>query len=255
MLATILVIALLIAVHEFGHFLAARRCGAGVDVFSIGFGPPIFSHKFRGTIYQIAAIPLGGYVKLRGFQDGKEDDPNGFYSLSKIRQAIIFAAGPVANLIFALVIAILMFWLHAGFSFQEAARGGTETTIKMVGLNLSAISDLVKGKGMENLSGPVGIIKAGKEMQQSFGFFGLVNLAFGLSISLGVLNLLPVPLLDGGHLTILGLEAIMRRKLTMRQREMFSLIGFMLLMGIFIFATSQDLSKIFSGTPFIQKTP
>lgn len=59
-------IGLVIFVHEAGHFLAARWCGVQVQVFSLGFGPALLSFRRRGTIYQIAAIPLGGFVKMAG---------------------------------------------------------------------------------------------------------------------------------------------------------------------------------------------
>ena len=67
-LAFILAIALLIAVHEYGHFIVARKLGIKVEKFSIGFGPALFSWRSRDgeVLYVIAAIPLGGYVKMLG---------------------------------------------------------------------------------------------------------------------------------------------------------------------------------------------
>ena len=66
MLAFLTGLAALIFVHELGHFLAARRCGVIVEKFSIGFGKKIFGTTSGGTEFIVAAIPLGGYVKMKG---------------------------------------------------------------------------------------------------------------------------------------------------------------------------------------------
>ncbi len=62
----IFILSLLIIVHEFGHFIAARRNGVRVENFSLGFGPQIFKKKKHDTEYSISLIPLGGYVKMAG---------------------------------------------------------------------------------------------------------------------------------------------------------------------------------------------
>uniref|UniRef100_UPI00262A5D09 site-2 protease family protein n=1 Tax=Acidocella sp. TaxID=50710 RepID=UPI00262A5D09 len=63
-LSFIVDIAVLIYVHELGHYVAARACGVTVEVFSIGFGPALFARKAKsGTVWQVSALPLGGYVK------------------------------------------------------------------------------------------------------------------------------------------------------------------------------------------------
>ena len=64
-LAFIIALGILVSIHEFGHFWVARRCGVKVLRFSIGFGKPLFSWKDKyGTEFALAAIPLGGYVKM-----------------------------------------------------------------------------------------------------------------------------------------------------------------------------------------------
>ena len=71
----IIAIAILIAVHEFGHFWVARRCGVKVLKFSIGFGKPLWRKIGQdGTEYAIAAIPLGGYVKMLDEREGRVDE-------------------------------------------------------------------------------------------------------------------------------------------------------------------------------------
>src|SRR4029078_11630081 len=67
-------LALLIVLHEDGHFLVARLCGMRVERFSIGFGTPLVSFKRGGTIFQIAPIPLGGFVQITGLNPNEEFD-------------------------------------------------------------------------------------------------------------------------------------------------------------------------------------
>ena len=65
-IAYVLILSILIIVHEFGHFIIARKMGVKVERFSIGFGPRLFSRKGKETEFSISAIPFGGYVKLAG---------------------------------------------------------------------------------------------------------------------------------------------------------------------------------------------
>ena len=86
----ILALGVLIIVHEGGHFLIARLSGMRVDRFSIGFGPKLFSFKRGETVYQIAAIPLGGFVQIAGLNPGEEgmahDDPRALHTaLARLR--------------------------------------------------------------------------------------------------------------------------------------------------------------------------
>ncbi|MDX1779655.1 MAG: site-2 protease family protein, partial [Thermodesulfobacteriota bacterium] len=66
LLSFTIVIGILIFVHEFGHFIVAKRAGVGVEKFSLGFGPKIIGFQKGETHYQICAVPLGGYVKMKG---------------------------------------------------------------------------------------------------------------------------------------------------------------------------------------------
>jgi membrane-associated protease RseP (regulator of RpoE activity) len=103
-LAAIAVLAILIVVHELGHFSAARLQGIHVNRFSIGFGPALLKYQGKKTEYAIRAIPLGGYV---GFPDDDpestiaSDDPNLMRNRPVIDRAIVISAGVIANLIFA----------------------------------------------------------------------------------------------------------------------------------------------------------
>lgn len=111
-LAFLVAIALLVAVHEFGHFWVARKLGVKVLRFSIGFGKPLWTKQGQvdNTEYVIAAIPLGGYVKMLDEREGDVDQNEAHRAFNRqplwIRSAIV-AAGPVFNFIFA----IFAFWL------------------------------------------------------------------------------------------------------------------------------------------------
>ncbi len=98
----------LIFVHELGHFIAAKALGVKVLRFSIGFGPRLFGLTRGETEYRIAALPLGGYVKMAGDNPGEElapaDRGRGFLEQRPWRRFVIAAAGPVSNLLFPFVL-------------------------------------------------------------------------------------------------------------------------------------------------------
>ena len=111
--AFVVALGLLVAVHEFGHFWVARRCGVKVERFSIGFGKAIWRRMGKdGTEYVLALIPLGGYVKML---DGRVDELKpgdeqyAFNHKSVWARMAIVAAGPMANFLFALFALWLMF--------------------------------------------------------------------------------------------------------------------------------------------------
>jgi regulator of sigma E protease len=104
-------LAALIFVHELGHFLIARKCGVTVEKFSIGFGPKIIGFKSGGTEYLIAAIPLGGYVKMKGEDPTEEiEDTRGSFSAASVYQRLAIAfGGPLFNFLFAIAIYIVIY--------------------------------------------------------------------------------------------------------------------------------------------------
>jgi regulator of sigma E protease len=100
----------LVFFHELGHFLFARFAGVKVEVFSIGFGPKIFSKKIGDTLYALSIIPLGGYVKMFGDDPLSETELTdeekavAYTHKTKIQRFLIVFGGPLANFIFAFVI-------------------------------------------------------------------------------------------------------------------------------------------------------
>ncbi|MEQ8279011.1 MAG: RIP metalloprotease RseP [Deltaproteobacteria bacterium] len=105
--AFIVFIGILIFVHELGHFLAAKYFDIKVTKFSLGFGPALVRFQYGETIYQIAAIPLGGYVKMVGDNPGEEVEPEdrdrAFTTAALHQRAIVALAGPTFNLVFPIV--------------------------------------------------------------------------------------------------------------------------------------------------------
>tara|TARA_R110002110_G_scaffold82871_5_gene215412 strand:- start:1982 stop:3331 length:1350 start_codon:yes stop_codon:yes gene_type:complete len=113
LLALVLTLGILVTLHEYGHFWVARRCGVKVLRFSVGFGKPLFSWYDRhGTEFAIAAIPLGGYVKMLDEREGpvpEELRDQAFTSKPPSQRIAIAAAGPIANFLFA----IFAYWVLA----------------------------------------------------------------------------------------------------------------------------------------------
>ena len=111
-LQLILSLSILVVLHEFGHYWVARKLGVKVLVYSIGFGPTLlkWQSKKSGIQYQLSALPLGGYVKMLDEREGnvaEQDLPYAFNRQSPWKRIAIVAAGPLINLIFA----VLLFWI------------------------------------------------------------------------------------------------------------------------------------------------
>ena len=116
---TLVALGVLVTFHEFGHFWVARRCGVKVLRFSVGFGLPLLRwHDKKGTEFVVAAIPLGGYVKMLDEREGEvpADQLDQAFNRKSVRQRIaIVAAGPIANFLLAMV----FFWVLAMLGSQQ----------------------------------------------------------------------------------------------------------------------------------------
>ena len=102
---------MMVVAHEFGHFLACKLVGARVERFSVGFGWKLFSRTWGETEYMICAVPLGGYVKPAGGDEGQEATgaPDELISKTPGQRAVVFLAGPVFSILFGIPLAIVMF--------------------------------------------------------------------------------------------------------------------------------------------------
>jgi regulator of sigma E protease len=344
--AFVVVLGVLVFVHEFGHYLAARWRHVHVDVFSIGFGRAIVSWTDKvGTVWKVAWIPLGGYVKLHG-QERPEDVTDEeratwmpgrtFQEKSVLSRAIVVAAGPVANFVLAIVLFSLLFATagrpvtlpvvgevvagsaaaHAGLmpgdrieaigstpivSFADvqhfiaahpaehlelklhragvtmtlpvltdsrddgrigvlgiaggqveyvhvgpaqAVVAGVAQTWEITAQTFSSVAQIIGGsRGTEGLGGPLRIAQLSGEVAQ-LGLASLVSFIAVLSVNLGLINLFPVPVLDGGHLLFYLVEAIRGRPLPPKAQMVGFRAGLALLAGLFIFTTWNDLSHL-----------
>lgn len=412
-------------VHEFGHFIAAKKAGVYVETFSIGMGPKLLKKKYGDTEYCLSAIPLGGYVKMKG--ENPDEDltgaPDELTSKSIPVRFSVFFAGPLMNILLAIVLVSSVFYIGiqmpkyieeapvigwidedspaekmgleigdliltvAGKSVQtweqamlyiastgdhsldiEVQRGnsthtvtGTPEVIKQLGAGYIGIQPIMKpvvgglqsGFPAEEAGLQVGdqiiaiddqkivhwdqlvdivSVSAGQELQVTVlrnddpvevaitpkeyngrGFLGissqtlfvtkqygfvesisrgvqrcweltamtfdllrrlvtlqasaktvggpimiaqmsgevarqgisqLLNFMGLVSLSLGIFNLLPIPILDGGHIFLLLVEFLNRKPLSMKKRELAQKIGLLILIPLFIFVFYNDIARI-----------
>ncbi len=106
-LVAVLLFLVLIIIHEFGHFIAAKLLGVRVNEFAVGFGPKLFGIKGKETHYKVNLIPLGGYCAMEG-EDEESADERAFCKKRPWRRLIIVAAGAIFNLIFGLIIVAII---------------------------------------------------------------------------------------------------------------------------------------------------
>lgn len=145
----LLILSALIFFHELGHYGAAKFFGVYVEVFSIGFGKILFSFNWLGTKWQISAIPLGGYVKMKGQDDlnptAQSLDTNSYNSKKPWQRIIILLAGPMANFVLA--------W----FLLYAIALGGPKALSPVIGMvtkdSPAQIAGLVKNDRILSVNG------------------------------------------------------------------------------------------------------
>jgi regulator of sigma E protease len=345
-IVSLLVLSGLIFFHELGHYMAARLMGVYVEIFSIGFGKRLFTFRAFDTEWSISAIPLGGYVKMKGQDDTdpskKSYDADSYNSKTPLQRIFILVAGPLANFVLAffLYFAIAMGNPSAlapviGEVVKEspAQKAGLQKNDKIVAINGDKIekwSDLVKhiadAKGaialQINRNGElklitltpelrdaknefgedvkrkmIGISAAGvmKEQKLSFSeklsyaynqtvyastliFTGVKKLIFGevpasemggvisivkltsdatavgwmsvlfftalISVNLGVLNLLPIPALDGGHIMFNLYELITRREPSEKIIVNLTIAGWVILFGLMGLGLYNDINRL-----------
>ena len=116
-LSVTVVLGVMIFVHEWGHFIAAKLSGVKVEVFSFGFGTRLFGVKRGDPDYHLSALPFGGYVRMAGDNPIEERTGAAYEFLSKPRwvRVVIACAGPAMNIIFGFLIFWGIFWLVGAF--------------------------------------------------------------------------------------------------------------------------------------------
>lgn len=123
---TIVGISLLVVLHEFGHFAAAKAVGMRVERFSLFFGPMIVKVRRGETEYGIGTIPLGGYVKIAGMNPAEElpagEEHRGYFRQPVWKRLVVIAAGPAMNILVAFLILSGVYWLSAQHPRSDRAR-------------------------------------------------------------------------------------------------------------------------------------
>ena len=104
----ILIFGILIAIHEFGHFMTAKLCGVRVLEFSIGMGPALLKKQGKETLYSLRLLPIGGYCAMEG-EDSDSDDPRAFTNQNRLKKILILVAGAGMNFLLGLVLIIVVF--------------------------------------------------------------------------------------------------------------------------------------------------
>ena len=383
----------LVLFHELGHFATAKLFGIKVLEFGFGFPPKLFGIPFRGTIYSVNLIPLGGFVRMLGEED--PTDPQSFARQAIGKRMIVLAAGSAMNMLLPVVIFTILFALphetllggsvivtsvapsspaqEAGLRAGDVIlavdgeavtspseliaiaknRGGepivlslrkasgvtglasspefmTSQTVRvvprtdpprlkvvdqvtnpqtqvsvadasrydsnlgvgdtmtqgaigvMIGLTnakfgmttepvwtavisavktiwsvlsftWSGIADGISTGTNPGIAGPVGIAQATGEIVEERGFSQVYQMAAILSISLGVLNMLPIPALDGGRFRFVIIEWVRRGKRVSPKKEgLVHLVGFAVLIGLILVITFFDITKVASGESFLR---
>lgn len=134
-ISAVLIFCVIVVVHEFGHFIVARKCGIDVQEFAIGMGPVIFKKKGKHTLFTLRLLPLGGFCSMG--EDEESDNENSFRNKSVWRRIAVIAAGAIMNLILGFILSIIIFLVA----------GKVTTTV---------IAEIVPGSGCENAGMAVG---------------------------------------------------------------------------------------------------
>lgn len=244
LLAFITVFSLIVVVHEFGHFVTARKAGIKVYEFSIGFpfSPRLFTlFRHKETEFTVRLLPIGGFVSFS--QDGDEDASE-LFEASNNKRALVLSAGSMFNIIFAFIVFVPVFVIGKNLNLIDAIWLSTKTVWEILSGTIMFIMTIFTGHvTMEGLSGPVGIAAMAGQAA-SKGILSLFYFTGVLSMGLGIMNLLPLPALDGGHLIMLFIEFIRKRPLSPKTYQVVTLVGLSLFLVLTIAVTYKDVAKL-----------
>lgn len=256
----------LVTVHELGHYFMARLTGLKVEVFSIGLGPEIIGRTDRaGTRWKLGIVPLGGYIRMFGEQSGHRPDgtppaeaqgaprPLLFEEASLGRRAAVAAAGPAANFALSFVVlAVLLLVVgrpaSVGASLPEAALWlvwrAVELTWGLTAETLQALWQFATGVNAgQDFIGPIRLAQVSGEVAHQ-GLLMSLGLVAIISANLAVMNLLPIPSLDGGHLLFYLAEALRGRPIAAQAQTFATQLGLGFVGGLMMFATFKDIADL-----------
>jgi membrane-associated protease RseP (regulator of RpoE activity) len=182
-------ISLIILIHETGHFLFAKFFNVPTPVFSLGFGPALFTFPLGETVFQIALLPFGGYVEI---------DSELLAQQTYIPKILIIFGGILFNIMFAYLI---LFYYALRNKMHPTSALSSQEAMQQCGQIFTQKNDT------PTIIGPIGIISMiGKSLAINPQLYWFV-LAL-LSFNMGLLNMIPLPFLDGGKALLFTIEAI-----------------------------------------------
>lgn len=229
---TMLLIGFTILVHEFGHFIFAKFINMPIKIFSIGFGPKIYSKKIGATEYRLSLIPLGGYV-LPEIEDEEE-----FFKLPVYKRVIMTLGGPIASILLPMICFSIVNLFLLDFSLNTII---IKPIIQVYNLFINiAIALPSIFSNSTQVSGFIGIVAQGgkiidKNIIYSLNFMGLISINFAL------LNLLPLPVLDGGKILLFLLEKVHCK--FKRLHYPLAIAGWILIIGFMVYVTILDVYR------------
>lgn len=238
LVAFILLVFPLVVIHEYGHLLVGKWLGAKPVKFAVGFGNPIFEKELGGVKYSVRPIPLGGFVEFGTTQfPGLEPDKE---SISSWKWIFISLAGPVANFLFAYLVIFVLLLFGSDNGLVSSLTKSYEMILSVFSAYINLFSNIFSGDFLNSVSGPVGIAKASGEAL-SEGIGGYIKMSVNLSFALGFMNLLPLPVLDGGRALISAYETIFRTKMNELVFKYTSILATSALLVLIIFTIFKDL--------------
>ncbi|AFA49304.1 M50 family metallopeptidase [Acetobacterium woodii] len=258
-LITLLILCVLVVVHEFGHFIVAKKTGIFVEEFAIGMGPKLFGHQGKETLFSIRAFPVGGFCKMRGEEPEFDDDgnliprdpsvpidPRSFEAKSRGKKLLVLVAGSAMNIIFAMLCLVVIALFSGHPNIFDAIRVALLNTWRFSGLIFQSFGMLFTGQvGLDQLAGPIGMVSMVNTFLES-GVVMLFAFTAMLSVNLAIINLFPLPALDGGRIFIILIEIVSRRKLKPELEMKINYFGFMALIALAILIAFNDVMRLAS---------
>ncbi len=229
----VFLVALLILIHELGHFLVAKWLRIPVARFSVGFGPKLWGFRRGQTDYWLSAVPLGGYV-LPAVADERE-----FFQIAWSKRLLFSLGGPAANLALPVVLFAALHAAAGDLSPHGLFVAPVVATADLTGRIVTAIPQLFAQP--ENLSGVVGIVADGGRIVAA-DLTRALEFTILLSINFAVFNLLPIPVLDGGKILLYLLERVYPKAI--RLYVPLTILGLVLVLGLILYATALDVGRI-----------
>lgn len=244
-----LALSFLILVHEAGHLIAAKCAGIAVPVFSLGFGKRLAGFKIGETDYRLSLFPLGGYCSIGPDKnaDGTESTGSLYGRVSWWRMTTVLLSGVVVNLVLSWL-ALVVAKLSLGSGLLESLFGAFAALGRLTSFTLTAIpSAFMNTFGYSNsgnvLVGPVGIMSMAPSMTTSVAVFFVLIAQF--SLGLAILNLLPIPIMDGGKWLLTSFEYARRKALSNRVIYAVQGSAMALMFVLIIFITFNDIARMF----------